>query len=287
MSAPLTARRDGFTFVELLLVLVLGLLLLGGAYRTLVRQEQAYGQLRAMAGTQQDARTGLELLSAELREVSASGGDLLVATPDSIRFRALRKFGLVCYTDKNNKRLTVAQMGSDPFASGDSIVVYVDGDSLMARDDIWQREQVSSVSGTVTCGTTLGLYLPDLLPNATLRVLTIQGAGLRFDSVYPGAPVRGFQRLAYGVQPVDGEPMLVMRRRGETFPLLGPLAPGDGIVFRYFDDQGTELTSFPLSAFDRQRVRRIRVEMRAARVGSSATGVHEDSLFTDIFTRGS
>jgi prepilin-type N-terminal cleavage/methylation domain-containing protein len=287
VTASLTARRDGFTFVELLLVLVLGLLLLGGAYGTLVRQEQAYGQLRAMAGTQQDARTGLELLSAELREVSAVGGDLLMATPDSLRFRALRKFGLVCDTDKNNKRLLVAQLGADPFASQDSIVVYVDQDSLMARDDIWQREQVSSVNAATSCSTTLGAALPSLLPEATLKVLTLQGAGLRFDSVFPGAPVRGFQRLTYGVATVDGEPMLVMRRRDVTVPLLGPLAAGDGLVFRYYDGLGTELTSFPLSAFDRQSVRRIRVEMRTTRMANSRTGLHEDSLFTDIFTRGS
>lgn len=287
MRAPLKARRDGFTFVELLLVLVLGLLLLGGAYSTLVRQEQAYGQLRAMAATQQDARTGLELLTAELREVSASGGDLLMATPDSLRFRALRKFGLVCDTDKNNKRLLVAQLGADPFVAGDSIVVYVDQDSLMARDDIWQREQLSSVSASSGCSTTLGAALPSLLPEATLRVLTLQGPGLRFDSVYPGAPVRGFQRLAYGMATVDGEAMLVMRRGGTTVPLLGPLAAGDGLVFRYYDGLGNELTSFPLSAFARQSVRRIRVEMRAARVANSRTGLHEDSLFTDIFTRGS
>lgn len=279
-------QRGGYTFIEVLVVLVVGMIVLLGAFSTLLRQQEAYGQMGAMAGTQEDARTGLDVLSAELRELSAVGGDLLMATPDSLRFRALRKLGLVCDTDKNNKRLTVAQIGADPFAVGDSVIVYADQDSLRADDDVWQRGAVSAL-GSAVCITTLGLNLATLLPSANLSLLTLAGAGLKFDSIYPGAPVRSFETLSYRAGAWGGEDMLVRDADGAVSPLVGPLPATDGFALRYFDGSGTELTSFPLSAADRASVRRIRVEIHAERVGGGQAGTHQDSLISDVFTRGS
>ncbi|MEJ2504062.1 MAG: prepilin-type N-terminal cleavage/methylation domain-containing protein, partial [Gemmatimonadota bacterium] len=218
------ARRDGFTMVELLLILVLGAVAMGAAVTTLSRQEQAYGQLRAMAGTQEATRTGVQFLAAELMEVSASGGDLLLADADSIRIRALRKFGIVCDVDKNGKRLVVAQEGLDPFVATDSIVVYEDRDTLMAADDVWQREYVTAASSSTSCSTTLGSNRTTLLPGTQLIELSLQGAGLRFDSVFPGAPVRQYETVTYAAGTVGGETALTLRTDGGTrVALLGPL----------------------------------------------------------------
>jgi prepilin-type N-terminal cleavage/methylation domain-containing protein len=283
----MSARRDGFTMVELLLVLVLGLVVIGGAVNTLVRQEQAYGQMQAMAGTQEDIRIGVELLAGELREISAEGGDLVLATDDSIRIRALRKFGLVCDVDKTGKRLVVAQEGVDPFSERDSVVVYVDQDPLKAADDIWQREYVTNVSTSATCTTLFGLLVPGLLPDADVIGITLQGSGLRFDSVFPGAPVRQYETVTYSAGAVDGETMLLLTTAaGNRYPLLGPLDGSAGLTFRYFDGQGIELTSTPLSATDRQNVHRIRLALRAAHWANARDGMHRDSVITDIFIRG-
>lgn len=282
----MTTHRPGFTFIEMLMVVVLGSIVVAGVYGTLVRQEQAYGQVRAMGATQDDARMGVELLSSELREVSPEGGDLLMAAADSIRFRALRKFGLVCDTDRPGRRLSIAQLGADPFRPGDSLLVYVDQDTLMAADDIWQRDLVTHVGGLSSCPTTLGLRLLGLLPDATLTSLTVEGSVLNIDSVFPGAPIRSYESLTYRIGPWDGDPMLVVERNGVAQPLVGPLT-SDGIRFRYFDGQGLELASVPLSAADRERVRRVRVEVRASRHAGSQAGMHQDSLITDIYTRGS
>ena len=280
-------RREGFTIVELLLVLVLGAFAMGAAVTTLVQQERAYGQLRAMAGTQEDTRTGIQFLTGELLELSAAGGDLLVAAADSIRIRAPRKFGIVCSVNKTGKRLIVAQEGLDPFAPNDSIVVYEDRDTLMAADDVWQRELVTAVSTSPLCVTTLGINLAGLLPGSQLVELTLQGSGLRFDSVYPGAPVRQYQTVTYATGVINGETLLTMRRDGGgRIPLVGPLASTSGLVFRYFDATGTELTSVPLSAADRVAVHRIQVAIRAERWGDAKSRMHRDSVITDIFIRG-
>lgn len=277
-------RRDGFTLIELLLVLVLGMILLGAAFQTMSQQEQAYGLFNAMAGAQGDTRLGVELLTSELRELSADGSDLLLATPDSLRIRALRKFGLVCAIEKNNTQLTVAQVGADPFLSGDSVVVYVDQDSLQAADDIWQRTQVSGIQATSTCGSLLGGTLGLLLPDATLTILKV-GGSLRFDSIYPGAPVRSFENLMYRVGDWQGDKVLERVYNGTTAPMFGPLADPDGFVVSYFDTLGTELTTFPLSAADRASVQRLRIELRAER-RAGAGRTHTDSLITEIYLRG-
>lgn len=277
-------RRAGFTLIELLLVLVLGMILLGAAFQTMSQQEQAYGLFNAMAGTQGDTRLGVELLTSELRELSADGSDLLLATPDSLRIRALRKFGLVCSTNTSNTQLTVAQIGADPFLTGDSIVVYVDQDSLKAADDIWQRTQVTNIQATSTCGSLLGGTLGLVLPDATLTILKV-GGSLRFDSIYPGAPVRSFENLMYRAGDWQGDKVLERVYNGTSAPMFGPLADPDGFVVSYFDTLGTELTTFPLSAADRASVQRLRIELRAERRAGAAR-THTDSLITEIYLRG-
>ena len=282
----MSTMREGFTMVELLLVMVLGLVLLGAVYDNMTRQEQAFGLFTAVANSQHDARTGMDLLTSEFRELSPSGGDLLMATRDSIRIRALRKFGVICITDKNNKRFGVGTYGVTKFAAGDSVVIYVDQDSLKATDDIWQTAQVSAASGMLTCGTTLGLSLGILSPNAKLQLITIGGSGLRFDSIFPGAPIRSFETLTYRVADIGGEPW-VQRVHGDTItPLIGPVDPTTGFRVSYFDTLGTELTTFPLSAAQRGSVGRLRLELRARRRTGDHGETYTDSLITDTFVRG-
>lgn len=280
------SHREGFTIIELLMVLVLGTMVMVSAYTALIRQSQSYSTLSAMTGTQQDTRTGIDLLGAELREVSANGSDLLLATPDSVRFRALRSFGILCDQNKINKKLIVQQFGVQPFRTGDSVLVYVDGDSLQAEDDSWQREYVNSTSAITLCGTTLGLSLIEQFGSANLIELTV-GNSLKSDSIYPGAPVRAFDVLTYGVGTWDGRPMLLRRQGSDIAPLLGPIEDPGGIELSYFDGQGNELTGFPLDAATRASVRRIQVTLRAERHTGSPGGTHQDSLITDVFLRGS
>lgn len=282
----MSTHRTGFTMVELLLVMVLGLIVIGAAYETLIRQEQAYKVYNAMSATQGDTRTGTDLLASEMRELSASGADLTMATADSMRFRALRKFGLVCQKDKSTKKLTLAQMGMEPFAAGDSIIVYVDGDSLQAADDTWQAETVTNTSLSVTCGSILGLNLATLLPDADLIQVTTGGAALRFDSVFPGAPVRSFEAVSYRTGTWSGEEYLVRAEGGDIAPLVGPLRDTRGFRLRYFDEEGNELTVLPLNAADRALVTRIEVRLAAER-NTTPGETYADVLVTDVYLRGS
>lgn len=279
-------RRDGFSMIEMLLMLVLGMILLIAAFRTMSQQEKAYGLFNAIAGTQADTRMGIEFMTAGLREVSATGGDLVMATPDSIRIRGLQEFGLICDTNKSNTQLTVARIGNEGFAGGDSIAIYVDQDSLTAKDDIWQTTAISNVSATASCTTTFGVNRASLAPGSTLEILKV-GGGLRFDSIYPGAPVRSYTHMTYRVGTWQGQPVLERVVGSEVAPLFGPLTGPDGFELTYFDTTGTQLTSFPLSAADRGSVERIRVELRAEQRAGGPNNTYTDSLVTEIYLRGS
>lgn len=277
--------REGVTMIELLLVMVLGMIIVAGAYTTLLSQTDAYGTLNAMSETQQATRMGLDVLGAELREVSANGSDLAAATSSSVSFRALRSFGILCDQNKINNKLIVGRLGVQPFTAGDSVLVYVDGDSLKAADDVWQREYVQNVAST-TCGAIIGsgLSLGSLLPNATFVELSV-GTSLKKDSIYPGAPIRSFNRVTYEVDTWDGRPMLVRKQGSDVAPLLLGRDP-DGLTLRYFDELGNELTTFPLDAAARESVRRIQVILRSER-RSVRADTYQDSLTTDVFLRGS
>lgn len=284
-------NRQGFTFVEMLLVLVLGAILLAGVYGTLIQQEEAYAQFNAVAATQQDARGGLALLSSQLREVSAEGGDLVAATANSFTIRQLRQFGIVCASDNSNKRLVVGTVGVEGFADADSIAVYIDGDSLQAADDTWGIDGIASVSATSSCSGGplggLGATLGTLFPSGSLELISTTTGSLKFDEVYPGAPVRGFDHMTYQVGTWEGQPMLQrVDSDGDAAPLFGPVTADDGLVMRYFDGGGTELTSFPLSADDRRSVQRVQVELRTRRRTGAVNGSHTETLITDVYLRG-
>ena len=289
----MTTRRDGFTIIELLLVLLLGSLLLGGVYDTMTRQEKAYGTFNARAGTQQDTRIGMDLLSAELRELNVAGdtagdnGDLLMATPDSIRIRAMRKFGIVCHTDQPGQRFIVATEGATTFSANDSILVYVDRDSLRASDDTWRRSKLTGVSASLGCGlSAFGLAQALLSPDATRQQLQVTGGSLPLAQIYPGAPIRSFETLTYRVAGVGSRPWVVRVQADTIMPLFGPVAADGGFRLAYFDTAGTELTTFPLSLADRRSVGRIRLELRARRQTNADTPAYTDSLISEIFVRG-
>jgi hypothetical protein len=285
-------RNAGFTVVELLIVLLVGTIVLGSILQVLAGQSRAARHQGAVVTTQQTTRLGLEVLAAELREISARGGDLLVATPDSVRFRALRKLGIACdfapivAPGVDVMSIDVFELGPEPFLREDSLLVFVDGDSLTARDDIWVATMAENASSVIACGALLGSLFP---ADTEVRRLDVP-AGIPREDVGVGAPVRSFVRLTYGLYNVAGEWVLGMREgAGAVQPLVGPLAPPaeGGLVFRYFDAGGTELT--PVDAATRAQVARISVSLRGKTPGAVSGGQnieYVDSLVTHIHIRG-
>ncbi len=267
-------RAPGFTLVELLVVAVVTSVILAAIFQTMVMQQQSYREEMAVVDSRQTARTALELLANELREVSPTGGDIALATPDSIRFRAYRKIGIVC-ENMVGSHVVVWELGA-PIAVGDSVLVFADGNENVSEDDSWLLGSVNQHSATTCSYPWAGIPAVKVVHNPPLSV----------SAVKTGAPVRVFEAATYGRYHLDGE-WVVGRQKLDRPPeaLVGPITADDGLTFRYFDEDGAVLT--PNDAATRARIRRIEIVVRSRRVGSVGSQGVVDSLVTQVRLRGS
>ena len=70
-----TTRAKGFTLVELMVSMVLGLVVIGAVVSVLLSNKRTFNTTSAMSEVQESARTAFELLARDLRQASATGCD--------------------------------------------------------------------------------------------------------------------------------------------------------------------------------------------------------------------
>lgn len=76
MSAQSQRRySNGFTLVELMVAMLLGLIVIGGATSIMLANKQSYRANEALSQVQETARTAFELLARDLRQAGATGCD--------------------------------------------------------------------------------------------------------------------------------------------------------------------------------------------------------------------
>ena len=263
-----TADPRGFTLVELMIVAVVGAMVVGATYQIMLSSQRALTIQTAQVQGQQTVRAGLDILFAELRELSRAEGDVLTMGPDRIQIRAMRAFGLVCGVDPSGSPVRVKKIGQF-FAAGDSIMVFADNRVEIASDDTILSGRVASIDSTQTCSgadTAQSLTVPALV------------SAFATDTVRIGAPVRGFMIYTYGLYSLDGDYYLARRSGATTAPLVGPLS-SNGVSFIYTDSFGN-VTTNP------RAVSQIEVTLRSeSRVRDMQGRIVADSLTTAIFLR--
>lgn len=284
-------RTDaGFTLVELLVVSVLGVFILGAIYQTLTVQQRTYEHQRVVIETNEASRTTMELLAAELREISSSGSDLVEAASDEVTIRVMRKVGFACFVP-GSSMLDVWALGQS-FEEGDQALVFDQGgDPDDASDDAWLAVEVDGTSAgynssgcgdwseTTLRGADLGSY--------PRQRLVLSGPALT--TVVRGAPVRSFETMTYGIYDFDGEWMLGRSADGGApVALVGPLAPpgGRGLVLRYYDADGNEISPADLAS-NLNQVASFNVAVRALATAPNLVGSGDvdDRLSVTIFLR--
>ena len=143
--------RRGFGVVELLIVAVLGSVIVASVYTMMITNTRVLTIHTATTRARETIRSAVEVLFAELREVSSVGGDIIAMADDAVVLRVMRGFGVVCEVDlTSTPSLTVTRVG-DWFASGDSILVFGDNDEGTSSDDVWHSGLVSAVDTTGGC----------------------------------------------------------------------------------------------------------------------------------------
>lgn len=272
----MTRNRRGFTLVELLVVTVLGSIVLLATLQVLITNQRTYAAQNAVITGQQATRIALEVLMNELRELSPSGGDIMMMSQDSLRVRLMRKFSIVCATDYSevglgNFDISVLNLPGYDFLSGDSIFVFANNDEGDDNDDVWIKTRIGNVSNT-TC------------PQNSEAAYELRFGGLASlfitDSVGVGAPVRSFQHFSFGLTTYNGDTYLGRQPVGGTWvPVAGPLDSGTGIEFVYRDALGATTTT-PTDV--RQIVVRIRT---AAQLRNSLNTPISDSITAWVYAR--
>ncbi len=261
--------RRGFTLVELLVVVVLGTVVVMASLQILITNQRTYTAQNAKIQGQQTTRAALDLLSSELREISAQGGDLLAMGADSLTIRTMRKFGVTCAVDFTAQpKLTVIRVG-DWFTTNDSTFVFADNNVTMAGDDVWLSTKVTAVDTTKFCA------------SQSAQELTFTGQSTLFtnDTVLVGASIRSFERYTYGLYQINGESYLGRRTTGSAVPVVGPVKSSNGVAFSYLDGNGATTT---VAADVRQILVTIRTASGVLGAGNQPVS---DSITARIYTR--
>jgi prepilin-type N-terminal cleavage/methylation domain-containing protein len=284
----MNSRSQGFTLVELLVVILIGTVVLGAVYQTLASQERSNRQQTAFVIVEQANRMGLGVITNDLREVSAVGGDVYAADSVSIQFRAYRKAGVTCTKDYgSNGWLDVLTIGST-FTAGDSIAVFTEGaNKASALDDGWGIGGVTSV-GTGNC-TGYPAFGTQQRVNTSSAIVSVADSGALVRSY----EIIGFRLANYST--TGGGILYRMKYPASTssptdsVPIVEDLAniSEGGLRLRYFNLAGTEIN--PNTAALRATIMRIQVKVTGRYTGgasSSALRMLKDSLVGQVFLRG-
>jgi hypothetical protein len=182
-------------------------------------------------------RASLTILASELRDVSATGGDLYAIAPDSVVIRSTVGFAVACAVDAGTSQLSLTEVsGHFSLANADSMLVFVEN-GLDDADDAWRALHVTGLS-TSGPGCAWG--------DAAEMVATVNGS---LNGIWTGSPVRLYQPYTYGLyQESDGRHWLGRKQYAAAasyVPVAGPLAPAGsaGLVLDYYDAAGVPTTN--------------------------------------------
>jgi prepilin-type N-terminal cleavage/methylation domain-containing protein len=254
-SRPSRARR-GLTLVELLVAVVVASVVMSSIFAILFSNQRIYAVQGEKILGQQTLRSAAEVLATELRDLSITEGDLLgtdgTLEDDEVRFRGGRSFAVVCQVLGTSPLEVVAWAGVGAFAEGDSVFVFSEGDTETSADDDWVLASVASVGASI-----------DQCPGPSRPEVTLTFSGAEPIAAVPGvrrgAPIRGFEVVRYAIHTAQNRQPFLGRSvsGGAMEPILGPLAPTNGLAFEYLDGDGDPVVD-PLA------VRAIRVTLRTA-----------------------
>jgi prepilin-type N-terminal cleavage/methylation domain-containing protein len=235
----LRAARRGFSLIELVVGLVLGVFVLSGVVQMMIVQGRGYRKQREIIDIRETAREAAALLAWDLRQSAVGGSPMAAMGPGMVALRSPRGLGTIC-----GKHPLLARYGL--WKTGGNIVAGIDDSALvyqMGRDK-WTALKISAV------GTPAGMGVPTCAwPGARPPDVVVEFAvGTKTDTSYikVGAPFRGFRRVEYAEYQLNNRWWLGRKVGAATSydQLTGPLvSPDDGLTFAYYDTLGAVTTN--------------------------------------------
>ena len=237
MSARLAGaarERRGFSLIELLVGLVVGLMVLGGVVQLMVVQGKGYRKQREVIDIRETAREAAALLTWDLRQSVFGGSAPSVMTAGTIALRSPRGLGTVCA-----RHPTLPRYGL--WKSGGNIAATVDDSALVYQlgRDKWTALKISAIGTPAAMGVTACAWPGARPPDVVVEFVVNTKSDTSYIKV--GAPFRGFRRVLYTEFQQNGRWWLG-RKVGASATydqLTGPLiAPANGLAFAYYDTLG-------------------------------------------------
>lgn len=237
---PADPGRRGFTMIELIIGLVVGLIVLGSVVQMMIVQGRGYRKQREIIDIHETARQATALLAWDLRQAAVGGSPLTVMAANSIALRSPRGVGTICAKHPTLARYGLWKSGGNIFAgTDDSALVY-----QLGRDK-WIPLKISAVGTAAAMGVSAcawpGARPPDIVVEFAVNSKT--------DTSYikVGAQFRGFRRLEYAEFQSNNRWWLGRKVGAATSyeQLTGPLlAPSsNGLAFAYYDTLGAVTTN--------------------------------------------
>ena len=230
-----THSRSGFTMIELLVGLVVGLIVLGSVVQMLIVQSHGYRKQREIVDIRETAREATALLAWDLRQSAVGGSPLAAMGANSITLRSPRGVGTICAKHATLPRYGLWKTGGNILATtDDSAMVYQVG------RDKWQALKITAVGTPAAMGVAACAW-----PGARPPDVVVEFAvGTKSDTSYikVGAPFRNFRRVQYSEFQLNSRWWLGRKvGAAATYEqLTGPLAApvSNGLTFAYYDTLG-------------------------------------------------
>jgi prepilin-type N-terminal cleavage/methylation domain-containing protein len=215
--------RPGFSLIELLIAMLVGSVVMAAVISLFIGQNRGLSQQRELSDTWLTLRSGVEVLAYDLRQASASGGDLRNLTSSSFEVRGRRGSGVACAKVGYTYYLTDA---SGTFASGDSLML-----ATVETTPVWRNLRIATAA-TLTSDTACA----QAGNRATVRVAFASGADTT--NVQIGSLMQPFTWTAYNLLTSGGRPWL----GANGSPVTGPLT-SSGLSLTFYTSAGATTTT--------------------------------------------
>jgi prepilin-type N-terminal cleavage/methylation domain-containing protein len=233
--APSRGRRRGFTIIELLVGLVVGLIVLGSVVQMLIVQSRGYRKQREIIDIRETAREAIALLAGDIRQSGVGESPLAAMGPNSLALRATRGIGTICA-----KHPTLARYGL--WKTGGNILASADDSALVQQlgREKWTALKITAVGTPAAMGVATCAWPGARPPEIVVEFVV----GTKTDTSYikVGAPFRNFRRIEYGEYQLNSRWWLGRKVGGAALyeQLTGPLVSpaSNGLAFVYYDTLG-------------------------------------------------
>jgi prepilin-type N-terminal cleavage/methylation domain-containing protein len=235
----LRAARRGFSLIELVVGLVLGVFVLSGVVQMMIVQGRGYRKQREVIDVRETAREAAALIAWDLRQSLVGESPIAAMGPGMVALRSQRGLGTICAKHPLLPRYGLWKTGGNVLAGiDDSALVY-----QMGRDQ-WTALKITSVGTPAAMGVTACAW-----PGARPPDVVVEFAvGAKTDTSYikVGAPFRSFRRVEYAEYQLNNRWWLGRKVGAATSydQLTGPLvSPPSGLTFAYYDTLGAVTTN--------------------------------------------